>query len=80
MKHSLQLFELIITSFLFAFIIANLVEVWNPDLWLTSAITSFLIWFTAGLRYFKLKNEMMKNKPPQTLIYPAFKIRNHDYN
>lgn len=80
MKHSLQLFELIITSFLFAFIVANIVEIWKPDLWLSSAIISFIVWFTAGLRYVKLKNEMMKYKPKKISIHPAFKIRNHNYN
>ena len=63
----LQIFELIITSFLFAFIIANLVEVWNSELWLISAIVSFLLWFLAGIRYFTLKNEMLKHKSQQTL-------------
>ncbi len=63
----LQLFELILTSFLFAFIIANLVEIWNPDLWVVSAIVSFVLWFILGIRYFKFKNEMMKFKTPQEL-------------
>lgn len=61
----LQFIELILTSFLFAFIVANLVEIWNPDLWLVSGIFSFSIWFLAGIRYFTLKNEMLKHKPQQ---------------
>ena len=63
----LQIYELIITSFLFAFMIANLVEVWNSELWLISAIVSFLLWFLTGIRYFTLKNEMLKHKPKQTI-------------
>jgi len=59
---TLQFFELIITSFLFAFIIANLVEVWNSELWLVGAIISFALWFIGGIRYFRLKNEMLKSK------------------
>jgi hypothetical protein len=62
----LQLIELILTSFLFAFIVANLVEILNPDLWLVSGIASFYIWFLAGTRYFTLKNEMLKHKPQPT--------------
>jgi hypothetical protein len=64
---TLQFFELIITSPLFAFIIANLVEVWNSELWLVSAIVSFLLWFLTGIRYFTLKNEMLKHKSKQTI-------------
>jgi hypothetical protein len=63
-----QLIELTLTSFLFAFIIANLVEIMNPELWLTSAVVSFIIWAASGLRYFYLKNEMLKYKPKQTTI------------
>ena len=63
----LQLLELTITSLLFAFIIANLVEVWNSELWLVSAIVSFVVWFIGGIRYFTLKNEMSQNKPKTTL-------------
>jgi hypothetical protein len=59
---TLQFLELIITSFLFAFIIANLVEVWNSELWLVGAIISFVLWFIGGIRYFRLKNEMLKSK------------------
>ena len=65
---TLQFLELTITSFLFAFIIANLVEVWNSELWLVSAIVSFVVWFIAGIRYFIFKNRMLKHKPPQTII------------
>lgn len=64
---TLQYLELIITSFLFAFLIANLVEVWNSELWLVSAIISFVVWFIGGIRYFTLKNEMSQNKPKTTL-------------
>ncbi len=64
---TLQYLELIITSFLFAFLIANLVEVWNSELWLVSAIISFVVWFIGGIRYFTLKNEMFQNKPKTTL-------------
>ena len=64
---TLQFIELILTSFLFAFIVANLVEIWNPDLWLVSVIVSFGIWFLAGIRYFTLKNEMLQSKPETTL-------------
>ena len=63
----LQLLELTITSLLFAFIIANLVEVWNSELWLVSTIVSFVVWFIGGIRYFTLKNEMSQNKPKTTL-------------
>jgi len=63
----LQFIELILTSFLFAFIVANLVEILNPDLWLVSGIVSFCIWFLAGIRYFTLKNEMLQSKPEATL-------------
>jgi hypothetical protein len=62
----LQFIELVLTSFLFAFIVANLVEIMIPDLWLVSGIVSFCIWFLAGIRYFTLKNEMLKQKPQQT--------------
>ena len=62
----IQFIELILTSFLFAFIIANLVEIWSPDLWLAGAIVSFGIWFLAGVRYFKLKNEMLMHKSEQS--------------
>ena len=68
MKFNLQLFELIITSFLFALITANMVEIWAPDLWLASAIVSFSVWFIAGVRYFTLKNKLLKHKPFQTFI------------
>lgn len=64
---TLQYLELIITSFLFAFLIANLVEVWNSELWLVSAIISFVVWFIGGIRYFTLKNEISQNKPKTTL-------------
>ncbi len=60
----LQLIELTLTSFLFAFIVANLVEIFSPELWLPGAIFSFIIWSLGGFRYFKLKNEMLKHKPP----------------
>jgi hypothetical protein len=62
---TLQFIELFLTSFLFAFMIANLVEIWKPDLWLIIALASFIIWFLAGIRYFILKNEMLKHKPQQ---------------
>ena len=61
----LQYIELILTAFLFAFMVANLVEIFYPDLWLVSGIASFCIWFLAGIRYFILKNEMLKHKPGQ---------------
>ena len=51
----LQVIELIITSFLFAFLVANLVEIWNPDLWLVAIVISFVVWFLAGIRYFIFK-------------------------
>ena len=60
---TLQFSELTITSFLFAFIFANLVEICRPDLWLISALVSFIIWFIGGIRYFTLKNELFSNKP-----------------
>jgi hypothetical protein len=63
-----QLIELTLTSFLFAFIIANLVEFMNPELWLTSAVVSFIIWAAGGFRYFYLKNEMLKHKPSQAIV------------
>jgi len=63
----LQLIELIITSFLFAFLVANLVEIWNPDLWLVAMVISFVVWFIGGIRYFTLKNEMLQSKPEATL-------------
>ena len=63
----LQLIELIITSFLFAFLVANLVEIWNPDLWLVAMVISFVVWFIGGIRYFTLKNEMLQSKPEITL-------------
>jgi len=63
----LQLIELIITSFLFAFLVANLVEIWNPDLWLVAIVISFVVWFIGGIRYFTLKNEMLQSKPEITL-------------
>lgn len=62
----IQFIELILTSFLFAFLIANLVEIWNADLWFAGAIVSFGIWFLAGVRYFRLKNEMLRHKPEQS--------------
>ncbi len=68
MKHSLQFLELILTSLLFAFLVANLVEIWNPDLWLVAIVISFVVWFLAGIRYFILKNRMLKHKFPQTII------------
>ena len=58
----LQFIELILTSFLFALIIANLVEILEPELWLVSALISFNIWLLGGIRYFKLKNKMFENK------------------
>jgi LPS O-antigen subunit length determinant protein (WzzB/FepE family) len=58
----LQFIELILTSFLFALIIANLVEILKPELWLVSALISFIIWLLGGIRYFKLKNKMFENK------------------
>jgi len=64
MIYILQLIELILTSSFIALMIANLIEIWYPDLWLVSAFVSFFIWFIVGLRYFKFKNEMMKFKPP----------------
>jgi hypothetical protein len=60
---SLQFIELILTSFLFAFVTANFVEIWRPDLWLISAVVSFFVWLIGGVRYFYLKNEMLKHKP-----------------
>jgi hypothetical protein len=63
MRSVLQTVELFISSFLFAFIVANLIEIWYPKSWLISSIISFIFWFVIGLRYFKLKNEMMNNKP-----------------
>ena len=63
----LQLIELIITSFLFAFLVANLVEILNPDLWLVAKVISFVVWFIGGIRYFTLKNEMLQSKPEATL-------------
>ena len=63
----LQLIELIITSFLFAFLVANLVEIWNPDLWLVAIVISFVVLFIRGIRYFNLKNEMLQSKPEATL-------------
>jgi hypothetical protein len=65
MKYFLQLVELILTSFFVALIIANLIEIWYPDLWFVSTIVSFILWFALGIRYFKFKNEMMKFKPAQ---------------
>ena len=67
MKYALQVIELIITSFLFAFLVANLVEIWNPDLWLVAIVISFVVWFIGGIRYFTLKNEMLQCKPEATL-------------
>jgi hypothetical protein len=58
----LQFIELILTSFLFALIIANLVEILEPELWLVGALISFIIWLLGGIRYFKLKNKMFENK------------------
>jgi hypothetical protein len=58
-----QVIELLLTSFLFAFIIANLVEILKPELWLASVVVCFVVWWPGGLRYFKLKNEMLKSKP-----------------
>lgn len=60
---TLQLIELILTSVLFADVVANLVEIWKPDLRLISAIISLFVWFIGGIRYFYLKNEMLKHKP-----------------
>jgi len=67
MIYILQLVELILTSFFVALIIANLIEIWYPDLWLVSVIVSFVLWFILGIRYFMFKNEMMKFKPPKEL-------------
>ena len=64
---TLQFIELILTSFLFALTVANLVVIWAPDLWLASAIVLFSIWFLAGIRYFTLKNEMLQSKPKKTV-------------
>jgi uncharacterized membrane protein YraQ (UPF0718 family) len=64
---TLQFFELVLTSVLFAFIVAGLVELWSPDLWLISVLVSFVAWFVGGIRYFTLKNEMFQNKPKTTL-------------
>jgi hypothetical protein len=63
MKYILQLIELILTSIFIALIVANLIEIWYPDLWLSSLIVSFVLWFIIGIRYFKFKNEMMKFRP-----------------
>ena len=59
---TLQFIELILTSVLFALIVANLVEILTPELWLASAVVAFIIWLLGGFRYFKLKNEMLENK------------------
>lgn len=64
---TIQLFELIITSLLFAFMVSNLVEVLKPDLWLVSTLVSFSSWFVIGIRYYYLKNEMLKYKPNETV-------------
>jgi ABC-type polysaccharide/polyol phosphate export permease len=63
MKYILQLIELILTSIFIALIVANLIEIWYPDLRLLSAVVSFVLWFILGIRYFKFKNEMMKFRP-----------------
>jgi glucose uptake protein GlcU len=59
---TLQFIELILTSFLFALIIANLVEILKPELWLVSALISFIIWSLGGFRFFKLKNERLNSR------------------
>ena len=50
MKYILQLIELILTSIFIALIVANLIEIWYPDLWLSSLIVSFVLWFIIGIR------------------------------